>query len=133
MAGTARATVMSMAVSSPMMPTHPAAAARPTGRYWLPNAAVASRQMTLITATPSKRRATTGTGQPASAVCGVHDAEEGAVWGGDQQVSDVVLVHPLAGKVNGNFPDAGTGDVAAVPGVTGAAGQLGRAALPVST
>ncbi len=37
--------------------------------------------------------------QPASAVCGVHDAEEGAVWGGDQQVSDVVLVHPLAGGV----------------------------------
>src|SRR5216683_4944426 len=33
---------------------------------------------------------------------------------------------PAQGKVNGNFPAAGTGDVAAVAGVTGAAGQLAR-------
>src|SRR5712692_4830936 len=37
--------------------------------------------------------------QPASANFSVDDADEGAVWGGDQQVSDVALVHPLAGGV----------------------------------
>src|SRR5258706_7224735 len=37
--------------------------------------------------------------QPASANFSVDDADECAVWGGDQQVSDVALVHPLAGGV----------------------------------
>src|SRR5713101_3471755 len=37
--------------------------------------------------------------QPASANFSVDDADEGAVWGGDKQVSDVALVHPLAGGV----------------------------------
>jgi hypothetical protein len=37
-----------------------------------------------------------------------------------------ILHLPAQGKVNGNFADAGTGDVAAVAGATGAAGQFAR-------
>src|SRR5260370_41078635 len=61
--------------------------------------------------------------QPASAVCSVHNAEEGAVWGGDQQASDVMLVHPLAGGVEDH-----------VGSLRGAAGlhRLGSRGLPAA-
>ena len=61
-AGTASGTA-SMVASSAAMPMHPAAPARPTDRYRLPNAAAASRPMTVIRATPSMMGPPTGTGQ----------------------------------------------------------------------
>jgi hypothetical protein len=43
-------TVMSMALSSAVMPTHPAAPARRAGRYRRPKAAAASKPITVISA-----------------------------------------------------------------------------------
>ena len=62
-AGPAASTPMIMKASSAAVPTHPAAPARPTGRYRVQCAANASRAMTITSARPGTRPAATGTGQ----------------------------------------------------------------------
>ena len=59
----AASTPMIMKASSAAVPTHPAAPARPTGRYRVPRAANPSNATTATSARPGTRPAATGTGQ----------------------------------------------------------------------
>ena len=62
-AGPAASTPMIMKVSSAAVPMHPAAPARPIGRYRVLRAANASSATTATSARPGTRAAATGTGQ----------------------------------------------------------------------
>ena len=119
-AGSAATTPMIMKVSSAAVPMHPAAPARPIGRYRILRAANASSTTTATSARAGTRTAATGTGQVHArlliSATAQHDPTTGPVTSSLRAARRAGCARANSAAISSGSPNSATAACAAVPG-----------------
>jgi hypothetical protein len=118
--GSAASTPMIMKVSSAAVPMHPAAPARPIGRYRVLRVAKASITTTATSARPGTRAAATGTGQVHArlliSATAQHDPTTGPVTSSLRAARRAGCARVNSAAISSGAPNSLTAACAAVPG-----------------